>query len=367
MLYRIVTTLCTVGIVVGTASAQVSEGTAPTTSRPTYEPTFVNLSGFSNDYQVGPGDMLEIEVIGHDELKQTVRISNSGEISFSLVGLIRVSDTTVFDVESTIAERLREKQLIEHADVLVRVTEYQAKPIYVSGAVARPGEFIMSQELTAADAILLAGGLQASAADEGILHRRVSPEAQTWSAESIAANPDAPKPGVEIVKIDLRPLKEGRFFEAAIPLQRGDVLIVPQLMLNSFFVVGDVVTPGHYTYPPTKVITASQAVSWAQGPNLTAKMSEGMLVRYGKDGARKEMKIDYAAVLRGRQNDFAIEPNDIIFIPGSAMKTIGQALLGTTDVMLMQQTFAWGRRAQRARIEDRVNEEILGPIRDGGR
>jgi polysaccharide biosynthesis/export protein len=336
-------------LVAGGASAQEGTVAAPPAAAPAAgapQPAFANLSGFANEYRVGAGDLLEIQVIGQADLTQTLRISNTGEISYPHLGVLKVADLSVFDVEAVVAQRLREKGLMQHADVLVSVREYQAKPIYVSGAVVNPGEFIMSQELTVADAILLAGGMQTNAGDEALLHRRASAGGQAWSAAAVAANPDVPRAGMEIVRVDLKPLKEGRFHEVTLPLRRGDVLVVPQQLLNAFFVVGEVVTPRNFSYVPGRTLMASQAISWAGGPTPTAKLSDGMLVRFDAQGQRTEIKVDYSAILKGDQEDFPIQADDIIFIPGSKVKTITSGLLELTDTMVMSYSFRVARTYQ---------------------
>jgi polysaccharide export outer membrane protein len=335
-------------------SQQIPSETAQTTATPTPQPTFVNLSGYSNDYQVGPGDLLTFQIVGHPDLKQTLRISNSGEISHPLIGLVKVADLTAFEVEDQISRRLSEKGQIQQAQVLVEVAEYQAKPVYVSGAVIHPGEFIMSQELTVADAILLAGGLHLSAADEGYVHRRLSAaRGESVPASSFAASPEVARPGFEIMKVDLKPMKEGRFDIRAMPLKRGDVLVVPQNPMHQFYVVGEVVTPRDYSYNPKQTLLASQAISWAGGPLITAKMSEGLLVRYDADGKRVDRKVDYSAILEGRQPDFQIQPGDIMFIPGSKMKTIAQGVLQLTSTMVMSASFRVARSYQMPDANDR--------------
>ena len=321
----------------GEASSTVA---APATAAPQTpgSPAFVNLSGFSNDYQVGAGDVLDIQVLGHPEMAHGLRVSNSGEISFPMLGLIPVGDLTIFDIEAAIASRLQQKQLMQQPEVMVTVREYHAKPIYVSGAVVNPGEFIMSEELTVADAILLAGGLQFNAADEGLVHRRVPAASETATLSTSG--------GIEVIKVNLTPLKEGRFLEDALPLRRGDVVIVPEQYMNAFYVVGEVTDPRNFFYQPTRTLMASQAISWAGGPTRTAKMSDGMLVRYDEQGKREELKVDYAAILKGNQPDFAVRPNDIIFIPGSRVKTIGHGLLLLTDTMVMSTSFRVARSYQ---------------------
>ena len=321
-------------------------------------PTWVNLSSVSSDYEVGPGDSLDIQVVGHDDLRQVLSISNSGEISFSMLGSVRVADLTAFEVETLIADRLRSEGLIQEPEVLVYIQDYQAKPINVLGSVANPGQFIMSQELTVVDALLLAGGLRPEAGDEGLLHRRVSPEGWNVPATSLEANPSEDRQGIEIIKFDLTPLKEGWFIDAALPLKRGDVIVVPERLTYPFFVAGAVLNPRNYSFQPEFVMTASQAISRAGGPTPTAKMSDGMLVRYDEEGVRHEMAVDYAAILEGRQPDFAIQRNDLIFIPSSKVKTITHGLLVMTDVMVMQQSFRVGRRIQ---LPERPDAPVAAP------
>jgi len=63
-------------------------------------------------------------------------------------------------------------------------------------------------------------------------------------------------------------------------------------------------------------------------------MSDGLLVRYDEQGNRKEIPVDFAAILDGRQPDFPIQPNDIIFIPGSTAKNVGYGMLGIIPSLL---------------------------------
>jgi polysaccharide biosynthesis/export protein len=333
------------------AAAQVNQLDEPRQvilqAAPAGPPAVQNLWGFSTDYEVGPGDLIEIQVVGHEDLHQRLRVSYTGEVSVPMLGLVAVLDKTAFEIEEEIARLLREKALVRQPEVLVFVQEYHAKPIYVMGAVTTPGELIMSQALTTNDAILLSGGLAFNAGDEGLLYRRgSSPETANISPASLAANPGAARPGVEVVKVDLRPLKSGRFQDSAISLRRGDVLVVPNLVLKQFFVAGEVLAPRNYMYAPGKTLMATQAISWAGGPTRTAKMSQGMLVRFDEQGRRTELKVDWAAIMNGKQQDFPIQPNDIIFVPGSAVKTIAQGMLLLTDTMVMTTSFRIARTYQ---------------------
>jgi protein involved in polysaccharide export with SLBB domain len=311
---------------------------------------FHRLPGISPDYRLGPGDVVQIDVTGNEALSQKFKISNSGKINFSLLGEIQAAGLTAEELESEIGTRLVERQLIKIPDVLVYIESYEAKPFSIVGEVDNPGEYIMSQQLTLMDAILIAGGLDFSASRYGFLYRRVQsgrkdtasdeqeplgkkPVLNVWMDDkemyaNILKNPGIGAPGTELIKVDLKPLKEGGVLEPNILLKAGDVFAVPRRNVQFFYVVGDVVQPGAYEAHLGKSLPASQAISYAGGPTKTAKLSKGMLVRYDENGARRELKVDYSAILKGKQKDFDVLPSDIIFIPGSNAKTLGYGLLG---------------------------------------
>jgi polysaccharide export outer membrane protein len=304
-------------------------------------------SGLAQDYRLGAGDTLEIQVIGSAELSQTLKVSAGGDINFHPVGVIGAEDLTAAELEAKIASALLDKKLLTQPEVLIYVREYQAKRIYLMGEFGRAGELIMSQQLTVTDAIFLAGGLAPFADRYGYLHRRMARgSASGPPPESVVAKPDLPREGVEILKVDLQPVSEGRAIEPDIALRQGDCLIVPRRTVEFYFVLGSVLRPLNYLLPNGQPLMASQAISEAGGPTATAKMSKGMLVRYDKEGKRQELKVDYAAILRGKQTDFVVQSNDVIFIPGSNIKTVAEGFVDVATSSIMATAFRVGRSYQ---------------------
>jgi len=50
------------------------------------------------DYKIGPEDLLEISVFEEEKLNKTVRVSSQGNISFPLLGVLRVKGLTANEV-----------------------------------------------------------------------------------------------------------------------------------------------------------------------------------------------------------------------------------------------------------------------------
>jgi len=308
------------------------------------ENLFLRMPKISSEYLLGHGDRLSMKVIGGGVINDalgSLTIANSGTITIPYLGNVEAAGLTAGQLEDKVAALLTDRQLLKDPEVLVYVTDYKARPIFVMGEVDNPGEYMMSQEITLMEAILLAGGIDPTADSFAYLYRRpqaIGPESPPLQ---VPKNPEVAEPGVEIIKIDLRPLKLGGVPDPDILMRKGDMLLVPKTKDMRFFVIGDVRAPGaqQIPTPPERVLFASQAIAQAGGPSRTAKMSEGLLVRYNeKDGSREEMKVDFMAIMKRKQADIEIRPNDIIFIPSSNSKSLAFGMLGMMPQSVEERT-----------------------------
>src|SRR4051812_3250203 len=96
-----------------------------------------------DDYRLGPGDVLKISAFGYPDLTSDNRISQSGNITFPLIGQLTVSGLTTRETETLIATRLAAGGFIQKAQVSVLVIEYQSQRVAVMGQVARPGQYFL--------------------------------------------------------------------------------------------------------------------------------------------------------------------------------------------------------------------------------
>jgi polysaccharide export outer membrane protein len=58
------------------------------------------------DYRLGAGDLLKISTFGYADLAADVRISESGNITFPLIGQIAAEGLSTRELEQVIAQRL---------------------------------------------------------------------------------------------------------------------------------------------------------------------------------------------------------------------------------------------------------------------
>lgn len=122
----------------------------------------------STEYLVQPEDVLEITVYEQLDLNVKVRVTSKGEITYPLLGKVKVAGITISEVEDLITELLAADYLI-NPQVQVFISEYRVKQISVLGSVTTPGKYDMhtERETTILQAIAMAGGFSKVASING--------------------------------------------------------------------------------------------------------------------------------------------------------------------------------------------------------
>lgn len=101
------------------------------------------------------GDVIRITFPGAPSLNSTQQVRQDGKITLDQVGEITVAGMTPAALEAEIL-RLYDQRLVTK-QVMVTV-ESATYPVYVSGAVLRPGKILANRPLTIVEAIMEAGG-----------------------------------------------------------------------------------------------------------------------------------------------------------------------------------------------------------------
>ncbi len=202
VLVRVVSTCALLGTVLGCAG--VSEEMRKEMLK---EP-----SRSSQDFLLGPEDVLEVVVWRHQDLSREVVVRPDGMISLPLIGDIRVGGLTADELSQRIAARLKEFK--ESPMVSVHVKEVNSYSVYVLGEVVTPGKFQLKTYTTVLHAIALAGGFTqfASRNDIQVIRKSVNGNG-TQSDMHIAVRYDDLLDGEGEV---------GNFL-----LNSGDILVVP--------------------------------------------------------------------------------------------------------------------------------------------
>ncbi|MET0533827.1 MAG: polysaccharide export protein EpsE [Steroidobacter sp.] len=212
------------------------------------------------DYRLGPGDLLRVSVFGSPELSGEVRVTESGFITYPLVGQVQVSGKSPAQVEAQLVSQFTGGGYLRNPQVSVLVVEYRSQKVSVLGHVTKPGQYPLQSASRVLDVLAEAGGpVNEEAADNATLMRKDGSKAT----------------------IDLTALFSGDP-EQNHAVNGGDTIYVPRA--PQFYVYGEVQKPGMYKLE--RGMTVSRAIS--AGGGLTTRGSERRVVIKRKDKQGKE-------------------------------------------------------------------------------
>ncbi len=167
--------------------------------------------------EIAPEDVLEINVYGHDDLSITTRVSSEGEISYPLLGTLKVAEMKVRELEQEI-QTLLDKYYIVNPHVVVFTKEYHLDSVSVMGAVKKPTTIDLNKNkvTTIFEAISMAEGFLDVASKNNI---QIIRTASDGTKEYIT---------VQMDKL-IKKLKSGKVeVEGKLAVKPGDVIMVPE-------------------------------------------------------------------------------------------------------------------------------------------
>jgi len=158
-------------------------------------------------YQIGPGDVLNIEVWKDPVLTRQVAVLPDGKIAYPLVGEIEAAGKTVSQLKKEIEGKLA--RYVQDAVITVEVRQMNSLQIYVLGRVNAPGRTILNANVNVLQALAIAGGPNPFANRSRI---RIFREQGGRTL---------------IIPFDYDDVTAGKNLESNIVLRRGDVVFVP--------------------------------------------------------------------------------------------------------------------------------------------
>jgi polysaccharide export outer membrane protein len=159
------------------------------------------------DYEIGPGDMLNISVWREPDVSGTVPVRPDGRISLPLMGDVMAAGSTPVKLAATITEHLR--HYLTDPRVTVIVTAANSRRIYLIGEIMRPGAIPMLPNMTLLQALSTSGGFNQFANIKKMYVLRVDGGKQTK------------------IPINYKAAISGQAPEQNLMLRPGDTIVVP--------------------------------------------------------------------------------------------------------------------------------------------
>jgi polysaccharide biosynthesis/export protein len=157
------------------------------------------------EYRLGPGDKLRVEVYREPQLSQSLQVRPDGKITLPLVGDVMATGRTSAELRDSLTTSL--KEYVTNPVVTVIVVEATAAQVFVMGEVTNPGVQVMQGPLTALQALAQAGGFKefADTGDIRILRKGTT--------------------GTQTIDFNYKDAIKGRI--EPVYLQPGDTIVVP--------------------------------------------------------------------------------------------------------------------------------------------
>ena len=288
------------------------------------------------DYVIGPRDVIEIKVDDAPELSLTASVNADGTFLMPYLKRVKAGGKRTEDLSKEIADGLRGRYL-KDPNVLVSVKQFNSRAFFILGAAKRPGVYQIEGRPSLIKLITVAGGLAENHGSIAFILHEVKKDARSEAAKTTAAVADqnlvsneADKPSDEEPEFVVRTINISNLFKGIVPkdremvLEPGDIVNIP--IADVFFVAGEVNAPG--SFPLSEGTTLRQAVALSQGLTMNAASGKGVIFRQNQStGQRQEIAVDVGAVMKGKGEDVTILANDIVIVPNSKMKTIGNSVL----------------------------------------
>jgi len=198
----------------------------------------------TRDFLLGPGDLVSIKVFQNADLSIEARVSETGTLSYPLVGELKVKGLTTSDVGALITRRLQEGNFVKRPSVTVGIAQFRSLQVSVLGQVARPGKYPLEQSVTRVSEVLaIAGGVTAAGADVVWLIRQEGATEQKF-------------------EIDLPAIMRTGDVSKDVVVRNGDTVFAPRAPV--FYIYGEAQKPGQYRIDGN--MNVMQALAVGGGP-----------------------------------------------------------------------------------------------------
>src|SRR5258708_29540609 len=183
-----------------------AEDASKSASKPAQPASQAAVAADAN-YNIGPQDVLRIDVWKENEITRSVPVRPDGKISLPLLNDVQAAGLTAMELANNNREGL--KKFITNPQVTVSVTDINSRRVYVTGEVTRPGAYPLLPNMTVLQALTSASGFTQFARTKKIYVLRNEGGKQV----------KYPFNYNEVVK--------GKMSEENIMLQSGDTIVVP--------------------------------------------------------------------------------------------------------------------------------------------
>jgi polysaccharide export outer membrane protein len=163
---------------------------------------------------IAPGDELDIELYGHNDISGTYRVTRDGRINILLVGTVMAAGKSIDSLDTELTEELA--HYYRFADVAVNIRSAAPRSVFVLGEVEDPGRHDFNPGDRIIHGLATAGGMSRQARSDNVVLMRRMPDGREHA-----------------YRLSFNKLHTG-VYPQDIYLQSGDVIFVPRTRFFTF-------------------------------------------------------------------------------------------------------------------------------------
>jgi protein involved in polysaccharide export with SLBB domain len=276
------------------------------------------LKPSTTPFTLGPGDKLELEVLGDPKSRTITTVGPDGRIYFHLLSGVDVWGLTLTETRDLLQQQLA--KFLNDPKVGVALREVSSKHVWLLGRLVKPGVYPLEGPTSLLQALAQAGGSARSAS-------QVSTEELADLRHSFLMRQG------QLMPVDFyRLLKEGDTSQNVFLLP-DDFVFVRSSLAQEIYVLGSVRSPRTVPYTEHMSLVSAIAgasgqatVEWLTGNSYSgttadAYLSHVAIVR-GSLSQPQIAVVDYGAIIKGNAPDIQLEPGDIVYVPNTPYATL---------------------------------------------
>lgn len=241
------------------------------------------------EYRLGAGDVIRIVVYQNPDLTLETRVSETGVVSFPLLGNVRIGGLGVSAAEKLIADGLKSGNFVKQPQVTLTLLQIKGNQASVLGQVNRPGRYpIETADMRMTDLLANAGGVATTGGDLLVLSGMRS--GKPFRLE------------IDLPQVFGSSADAGRANDVLI--QNGDVLWVERAPM--VYIYGEVQRPGPMRLE--RGMTLMQVLATGGGLNQRGTERGIRIHRKGADG---KVQVIQAAM------DDGVKDGDVVYVKES--------------------------------------------------
>jgi polysaccharide export outer membrane protein len=320
--------------------AQPAAGSTTTPQTPTLQPSPMSqLKALEPDpneeYTLGGGDEINIEVAGRPELSGKYLIGPDGRISLPTAGTLDLTGMTREQASAAVNQAYG--QYYKMVSASVSIDKYGSNRVMVIGAVEHPGFINFDQTPTLLEAITQAG----------VVQQAVPQGAQQGAAKGNGGMPirsfadnlpeqcfiyRGPQGNQKVYTVNVRELLSTGNAMADVRLRRNDMVVVPDQRDRFVSVQGEVKSPGLVVLTHTS--TLPSVLAQAGGLTDNAGNAE---IEILDPATGKAVYVKFKDLLTPKGvNEVSLQPGELIYVPKRGIDKMGyifQQLSTVTSIM----------------------------------